>query len=178
MPSIMPKERIVWRPDHFLEAYSDGRDVIVWDDAGVWMRLISRMHWDPLAVTLNAVLDVGRLQAPLVIFTMLTDRDLPRPLRYNSMLYRSRTRVWKTGYLEDRGVHRALAATQFRREKQDWSQSYCDSSSEYALKFYHFKRDNAYYKWYLGLRRQYARFFLVYAKKNLERSRLWELLRQ
>ena len=172
------RRRLVWRPDEFLRVYREGRDLIVWDDAGVWMRIIARMHWDPLAITINSVFDVGRLQAPLVLFTMLTDRDLPRPIRYNSMLYRSRTRVWRTGFLEDRRVYRALAVTQFRREKADWSQSYWDASNEYALKFYHFRRGDPFYAWYLQLRREYARFFLDYAARNLEKSRLYELLQQ
>lgn len=171
------RRHIVFRPDDFLVAYREGRDVLVWDDAGVWMRLVSRIHWDPLAVTLNAIFDVGRLHAPLVMFTMLSDRDLPRPLRYNNMLYRSRTRIWRTGYVKEKRAHRAIAITQFRKERGDWTQSYWDSSNEHALKFYHFRQGDPFYNWYLKMRKEYARFFLDYAMKNLKNSKLYELLK-
>ena len=169
-------DKIVWRPDHFLEKYEEGREVLVWDDAGIWFRLLARMPWDPLSITLNSIFDVGRLHVPLVLLTMVTDRDLPRGIRYNSFIYRSRTRVWKIGFSETHGVHRAKAITQFRKEKADWSQSYWDASQEYVYKFYHFKSNDPLYLMYLELRRKYARFFIKFAKKNLDKSKLWPLL--
>ena len=171
-------DKIVWRPDYFIEKYEEGRQVIVWDDAGIWFRLLARMPWDPLAITLNSIFDVGRLHVPLVIFTMVTDRDLPRGIRYNSFIYRSRTRVWKIGFDKEHGVKRAKAVTQFRREKQDWSQSYWDASNEYVYKFYHFRDNDPFYLVYLELRRKYAKFFLKFAKKNMDKSKLWKLLQE
>ncbi len=141
------------------------------------VQALGKIHWDPLSITLTSIYDVGRLHVPLVLMTMVSDRDLPRGLRYNSFIYRSRTRVWRASE-PGRQATRAVAVTQFRREKQDWSQSYWDTGQEYVYKFYHFREGDPFYRLYLETRRGYARFFLRYAMRNLERSRLYELLQQ
>jgi len=171
------ERRLVWRPDHFLEAYRRGSDILIWDDAGVWFRIMAKAPLDPLTVTISAIFDVGRLQVPLVLATMTTDRDLPRGIRYNSMIYNSRTRVWRVGWSEQHKTYRAMAVTQYRREKADWSQSYWDASRELVYKFYLFRKGDPFYAWYLARRKEYALFFLDYALKRIESSKLYGLLR-
>ncbi len=170
-------DHFVFTPLQFIEKYEKGGDFIVWDDGGIWLRMIKRMHWDPLALSITSLFDVGRLRVKLVLITAVTDRDFPRSLIYNGYIYRSRTRVWKVGFDRERGKHKAKAVTQFRRERADFSKWYWDTSNEYVYKFWHFGRDEEVYQRYLVLRAQYVNFFTRLARERVKDSKLYELLR-
>ncbi|WFO75583.1 hypothetical protein J4526_01465 [Desulfurococcaceae archaeon MEX13E-LK6-19] len=145
--------------------------LLIWDDAGPWMRLVKNFPWDPLAVSILGHFETMRTWCGPLILTMTTDKHLPRAIYENGNLYKYKVNTYKEYYDEKRGIWKAVAYIYERKEKANREGFYWDTNNVYRIKFWHFKPGDPVYEKYLKMRVAYSEIFDEVMEKAKTKSR-------
>ena len=149
--------------------------ILIWDDAGPWMRIMKNAPWDPLTVSVLGHLETMRLRVGAILMTMTSERSLPRTIKYNGNLYKFRARVLRNGS-NQAGKPQALVEIQARREKRnEWGSYYWDTSILYR-DYIILKIPN--YNDYEVLRKLYIKLYskLVKASREIAPNKLLDYI--
>ena len=145
--------------------------LLIWDDAGPWMRLVKNFPWDPLSVSILGHFETMRTWCGPLILTMTTDKHLPKSIYENGNLYRYKVNTYKDYFDKERGTWKAVAYVYERKEKANKEDFYWDTSNVHKIKFWHFKPGDQVYERYQKIRLAYSEIFDEVMEKAKTKSR-------